>query len=160
MADVLTPEQRRLNMSRVRSRDTKPEQLVRRVIHRRGLRFRLQRRDLPGRPDLVLPRHRAVVFVHGCFWHGHDCPLFKIPSSRPEFWQRKINSNRARDKAASEGLASLAWRRFYVWECALKGPGRLSSEELSDRLESFIRGGENFGEIRGSRIDSAGATSS
>lgn len=90
MADVLTPEQRRLNMSRIRGRDTKPELLLRRGLHARGLRFRLHRKDLPGCPDLVFPRFRVTVFVHGCFWHGHECPMFKWPGTRTDFWRRKM----------------------------------------------------------------------
>ena len=86
MVDVLTPEQRRLNMSRIRGKDTKPELLLRHGLHARGLRYRLHRKDLPGRPDMVFPRYRAAILVHGCFWHGHDCPLFKLPATRREFW--------------------------------------------------------------------------
>src|SRR5262245_20506194 len=93
MADVLTPEQRRLNMSRIRGADTKPERLVRSALHARGFRFRLHRRDLPGKPDLALPRYRAVILVHGCFWHGHKCSLFQLPETRREFWEAKIRGN-------------------------------------------------------------------
>src|ERR1700719_1649815 len=97
MGDVLTPEQRRLNMSRIRGRDTKPELLLRRGLHAAGLRFRLHTERLPGRPGLVFPRYRAAILVHGCFWHGHDCPLFKLPATRSEFWASKIAGNRTRD---------------------------------------------------------------
>jgi DNA mismatch endonuclease (patch repair protein) len=96
MTDVLTPEQRRLNMSRIRGRDTKPELLLRRGLHARGFRFRLNRKDLPGCPDLVFPRFRAVMFVHGCFWHWHDCPMFKWPATRTDFWRKKIEGNTKR----------------------------------------------------------------
>jgi len=89
MVDVLSPEQRRLNMSRIRGRDTKPEMLIRRGLHAQGFRYRLQNRKLPGRPDLVFPRYHAVIFVHGCFWHGHNCPMFKLPGTRQEFWSKK-----------------------------------------------------------------------
>src|ERR1700710_434307 len=91
--DVHSPEVRSHNMSRIRGRDTKPEMLIRRGLHARGFRFRLHARDLPGRPDLVFPKRSAAVLVHGCFWHGHDCPMFHLPATRPEFWQAKINSN-------------------------------------------------------------------
>src|SRR5215471_13052693 len=104
MADVLTPEQRRLNMSRIRGRDTKPELLLRRSLHARGLRFRLHRRDLPGCPDLVFPRFRAAIFVHGCFWHGHTCPMFKMPKTRTVFWRNKIHKNLDRDRTARAKL--------------------------------------------------------
>jgi DNA mismatch endonuclease (patch repair protein) len=137
MVDRLSPEQRSLNMSRVRGKDTAPEITVRRLLHADGLRFRLHRRDLPGRPDIVLPRHRAAVQVHGCFWHGHSCPLFRLPATRTEFWRSKINANRRRDAAAAAALCTLGWRVMVVWECALRGPGRLERAELSRRLRSF-----------------------
>ena len=139
MVDVLTPEQRRHNMSRVRNKDTRPELLLRRGLHGRGLRFRLQRRDLPGRPDLVFPRHRVCLFVHGCFWHGHDCPLFRVPATREEFWRTKIEGNQRRDKLAVAALLNSGWRVMVIWECATRGPGRLPTEELLDRSIKFIR---------------------
>lgn len=113
MVDVLTPEQRQLNMSRIRGRDTKPEMLIRRGLHARGLRYRLQDRSLPGRPDLVFPRHHAVILVHGCFWHGHDCPMFRLPATRREFWSAKIESNRNRDVKAHDALLCLDWAGVY-----------------------------------------------
>ena len=138
MADVLTPAQRRLNMSRIRGRDTKPELLVRRGLHGRGFRYRLHRRDLPGRPDLALPGRRAVVFVHGCFWHGHGCPMCKAPATRPEFWASKIAANRARDLAAIRRLGEAGWRVLVVWECALRGPARLPEGEVLDACAVFL----------------------
>lgn len=149
MADTLTPEQRRLNMSSIRSRDTAPELTVRRALHGRGFRFRLHRRDLPGRPDIVLPRYRTAVFVHGCFWHGHDCPLFKVPASRTEFWTAKVEANRRRDEASLLRLDQLGWRIACVWECALKGPGRLTMTEVSDRLATFILSADKATDIAG-----------
>jgi DNA mismatch endonuclease (patch repair protein) len=125
-------------MAAVRGRDTKPELIIRRGLHARGFRFRLHARELPGRPDLVFPKYRAVVFVHGCFWHGHDCPLFVMPASRTEFWQGKIEANRARDEAALGALASAGWRRAIVWECALKGPGRLGPEAVPEALGAWL----------------------
>jgi DNA mismatch endonuclease, patch repair protein len=151
MADVLTPDLRRLNMSRVRGRDTKPEMLIRRGLHARGLRFRLHRRDLPGRPDIVLPSRNAVLFVHGCFWHGHNCPLFRMPATRPDFWRDKIEANGRRDAAAIAALGGLGWRVGVVWECALRGVGRLSPEILLDWLMDFIAGTQLLIEIRGER---------
>ena len=118
MVDVLTPEQRRLNMSRIRGKDTKPELMLRHGLHARGLRYRLHRKDLPGRPDMVFPRYRAAILVHGCFWHGHDCPLFKLPATRREFWAAKIEGNQARDARDIAGLAAAGWRVLVVWECA------------------------------------------
>jgi len=138
MADVLTAEQRRLNMSHIRGRDTRPEMFIRRGLHARGLRYRLQDRNLPGRPDLVFPKYRAVIFVHGCFWHGHNCSLFRLPATRPEFWTKKINANRIRDARACEDLATLGWRVLIVWECSLKGPSRWSTEKLLDACVAFV----------------------
>jgi DNA mismatch endonuclease (patch repair protein) len=138
MADVLTTEQRRLNMSRIRSKDTKPELLLRRGLHARGLRFRLHRKDLPGRPDMVFPHYRAAVLVHGCFWHGHDCPLFKPPATRREFWEAKIKGNQARDARDLAGLAAAGWRPLVVWECALKGPMRLPADSVLADIVSWL----------------------
>ena len=138
MADVLTSEQRRLNMSRIRGRDTKGEMAIRRGLHARGLRFRLHCKDLPGRPDLVFPRHRAIVFVHGCFWHGHDCPMFRWPQTRKEFWRRKISQNLERDSIALSRLRDQGWRVLTVWECALKGSRRWSLDQVLQHCEDFV----------------------
>lgn len=111
-------EQKRRLMARFRSKDTKPEMLVRRELHRRGYRFRLHRRDLPGKPDIVLPRHAIAIFVHGCFWHQHDgCKIARVPKTRTEFWKMKFDGNRLRDHVAAERLAALGWRVIVLWEC-------------------------------------------
>lgn len=127
-------------MSRIRGKNTRPEMLLRRGLHARGRRFRLHRKDLPGRPDLVFPKHRAVIFVHGCFWHGHDCSLFKRPSTNPEFWTRKIERNRTNDAIAQERLGQQGWRVLTVWECALRGRGRRPLEILLDTVEAWLDG--------------------
>lgn len=147
--DPLTPEQRRLNMSRVRSKDTKPELLIRRALHASGLRYRLHGAKLPGRPDLVFPARRAVVFVHGCFWHGHHCPLFRLPATRTEFWSEKIRKNRARDAIAAAALSSDSWRILTIWECALRGPRRRADSEVAEQARAFIQGDERSAEIEG-----------
>jgi len=139
MTDVLTPEQRSFNMSRIRGRDTKPELLLRRGLHALGFRFRLHRKDLPGRPDLVFPARRAVIFAHGCFWHGHDCPMCRLPATRTSFWQSKIYGNRDRDRRATGALAAAGWRVLVVWECALRGPVRLPEGEALASCASFLR---------------------
>jgi len=149
VGDVLTLEQRRLNMSRIRGRDTKPEMLIRRGLHARGLRYRLQDRTLPGRPDLVFPKYRVVILVHGCFWHGHNCPLFRLPATRADFWNTKISSNRNRDKKSHEALLAEGWRILTVWECSLKGPARWPVEVLLDSCMQFIRGGAETQELIG-----------
>jgi DNA mismatch endonuclease (patch repair protein) len=106
-------------MARVRSANTAPELSVRRALHAAGYRFRLHRRDLPGRPDLVMPKHRMAVFVNGCFWHGHSCPKGRLPKTNEEFWRAKIGRNAARDAAADADLASLGWIVRTIWECDL-----------------------------------------
>ena len=141
MTDVLTPAQRRLNMSRIRGQDTKPEMLVRKGLHARGLRFRLHDRKLPGCPDLVFQRYRAAVFIHGCFWHGHGCALSKIPATRQEFWLKKLGDNVDRDQRAIESLSARGWRVLIVWECALRGPGRGNKGEVIDAVASGICSG-------------------
>ncbi len=124
MVDVVDAATRSRMMSGIRGRNTKPERLIRSLLHRRGFRFRIDVRDLPGRPDIVLPRYHAVVFVHGCFWHGHGCHLFKWPQTRPEFWREKIGRNRGNDERAVEALRAAGWRVAIVWECALRGANR------------------------------------
>src|ERR1035437_3097504 len=149
MADVVTLEQRRFNMSRIRGRDTKPELTLRSGLHGRGLRFRLHRKDLPGCPDLVFPCFGAVVFVHGCFWHGHDCPMFKLPTTRAEFWAAKISANRARDGRARVSLAGAGWRTMVLWECALRGPSRLPAEAVLDDIVGWLHTEEPDGVVQG-----------
>ena len=140
MVDVHTREQRRLNMSRIRGKNTKPELMLRRGMHARGMRFRLHRRDLPGTPDIVFPSRRAAVFVHGCFWHGHACPMFKVPATRTDFWLAKIGSNIRRDAEAFVNLEALGWRTAVVWECALRGPGRQTLEAVVGQVQTFVQG--------------------
>lgn len=149
MADRLTADQRRLNMSRIKSRDTKPELTVRSMLHRRGFRFRLHRRDLPGRPDIVLPKCRAAVLVHGCFWHRHDCPLFVMPATRTEFWSQKLESNRQRDRSQRAALEHAGWRTLVIWECALKGAGRLNENDLANQITGFLSSTESRADIAG-----------
>lgn len=126
--DNLTPDQRSAQMSKVRSKDTKPEMFVRRLVHGMGYRYRLHVGTLPGKPDLVFPSRRKIIFVHGCFWHGHDCPLGRIPKSRVEFWVGKIEANRSRDAVNIGKLERLGWTSLAVWECQLRGAGRLAGK--------------------------------
>ncbi|HDR8959867.1 very short patch repair endonuclease [Burkholderia vietnamiensis] len=142
MVDVLSAEQRRLNMSHIRGRDTKPEMLIRRGLHARGLRYRLHVRTLPGRPDLVFPKYHTVAFVHGCFWHAHGCALSKLPAIRQDFWKKKFEGNSARDRKAIESLHADGWRVLVVWECALRGPRRMLVEDLLDFIVCFVTSGE------------------
>lgn len=138
-------------MSGIRGKNTKQELIVRKALHARGFRYRLHCK-LPGKPDLCLPKYRAVVFVHGCFWHGHDCHLFKWPSTRPEFWREKIGRNTVVDSAAEAKLLANGWRVATVWECALKGRTRLQLEDVVSSLERWLRSDESKLQIEGSRL--------
>jgi DNA mismatch endonuclease, patch repair protein len=110
-------------MSRIRSKDTKPEMLVRRFLHAQGFRYRLHDKRLPGKPDIVLPKYKTVIFIHGCFWHGHEgCKYFVVPKTRTEWWLNKINTNITNDKNAASALMSCGWKVINLWECQLK-PG-------------------------------------
>ena len=121
MADIISPERRSALMSRIRSKDTKIELEVRRGLHALGFRYRPVGAGLPGKPDIVLPKYRTVVFVHGCFWHQHDCHLFRLPKTRTGFWKAKVDANRARDLRVEAQLGELAWHVETVWECELRG---------------------------------------
>lgn len=143
MADIITPEQRSALMSRVRGKDTKIELDVRRGLHKLGLRYRLGGAGLPGRPDIVLPKYKSVVFVHGCFWHGHNCHLFRLPKTRPEFWGPKIGSNRARDERVRYELEAAGWHVETVWECELRGHSPAESSDIITALATRIRTGGN-----------------
>lgn len=125
-------------MRAIRHRDTTPELVVRKALYARGFRYRVNVRKLPGTPDIVLTKYRALIFVHGCFWHGHHCHLFKVPKTRAEFWLAKIESNLKRDIIANENLSAEGWRIAIVWECALKGRYRLSIDCLVDQLSAWV----------------------
>ena len=142
--DVLTPEQRRLVMSRIRGKDTKPEILIRHGLHGRGLRYRLHRPAIPGKPDIVFPKYRTVIFVNGCFWHGHGCSLFRWPKSHATFWRNKIYRNMERDREVRVALKAADWRAIVVWECALRGKYRRRLTEVLSNLEAVIRHGREF----------------
>lgn len=150
MADVVSVEVRSRMMSGIRSTNTKPEMILRRGLHAAGFRFRLHDRRLPGKPDLVFPRFGAVLFAHGCFWHGHDCHLFRLPSTRTEFWQAKIDRNRQVDQRSEDALRALGIRTGIVWECALKGRTRLPLEKVLGTCAAWLRGEEANLEMRGS----------
>ena len=121
MADVHTQKQRSYNMSRIRAKDTKPEMLVRKFLHANGFRYKLHDKTLPGKPDIVLPKYSTVIFVHGCFWHGHtNCKYFKVPKTRTKWWLAKINRNKANDEKAQKALRKEGWKVINIWECSLK----------------------------------------
>jgi len=136
-------------MAAIRGSHTKPELLIRKALHAAGLRYRLHVKDLPGKPDLVFPRHRAVVFVHGCFWHQHDCHLFKWPATRQDFWREKIGRNVINDERAVQALLGMGWRVATIWECALKGRTRPDFDEAMQQLAGWIESDEQTITIRG-----------
>lgn len=134
-------------MSGIRGKDTKPELIIRRGLHKLGFRYRLHVQTLAGCPDLALARHRAVIFIHGCFWHGHDCPLFKWPGTREEFWRAKIEGNRERDIRVSAALAAEHWRVAVVWECAIRG-ARKDASAVVERVATWLNSDEQWIELR------------
>ena len=145
--DVLTPEQRQRCMARIKGRNTKPEVVLRKALFSLGFRYRLHDKRLPGTPDLVFPKYHAVVFVHGCFWHGHECALFVVPATNTAFWMQKIAGNRSRDAKALHELRALGWRVLTAWECALRGRGRLPLDELARSIARWLRSKRHSSEI-------------
>jgi DNA mismatch endonuclease, patch repair protein len=133
--DSLSPERRSWNMSRIRSTDTAPERIVRSVLHSLGYRFRLHKRSLPGRPDIVLAKHKTVIFVHGCFWHRHQgCRFCYTPKSRTDFWSEKFDANKVRDRKRTQDLKDLGWRVLTIWECETK-----HQEVLAETLDKYLK---------------------
>lgn len=153
--DIVPATARSRMISRIRGKNTKPELAIRSALHRRGFRFRLHRRELPGKPDLVFTRLNAVIFVHGCFWHGHDCHLFRWPKSREDFWRAKIGANIERDRNQRKTLAEAGWRIGTVWECALKGKTRLPFDSVVDQCAMWLQSDVKTLEVSG---DEARAT--
>ena len=139
MADKHTPEARRRNMAAVKGKNTKPELQIRKALHGRGFRYGLHNKTLPGKPDLTLPKYGAAVFVHGCFWHGHDCPAFSWPKTREDFWREKIGKNKVRDAANLQALLTARLRVAVVWECAIKGKHKRPVDEVVDALAAWLR---------------------
>lgn len=140
-------------MAGIKGKDTAPEMLIRRGLHARGLRFRLHAPELPGKPDLVFPGRKAAIFVHGCFWHGHDCGLFKWPGSRVEFWRDKISRNVSRDAAAEAALVAAGWRVLVLWECALKGKERRPLPDVLAETVAWLDSDQDRKVIRGAQTD-------
>lgn len=137
MTEKITPETRSRMMAGIRGKDTKPELMVRSHLHRRGFRFRLHHSGLLVRPDIVLPRWGVVIFVHGCFWHGHEgCRYFRLPKTRAKFWDDKIKANACRDRSAEEALVAAGWRVAVIWECRLRGDAGSGLEELTNFIRS------------------------
>jgi DNA mismatch endonuclease (patch repair protein) len=149
MVDVVTPDVRSRMMAGIKGKNTKPELLIRKKLFEKGFRYRLHVRNLPGKPDLVFPRYKAVIFIDGCFWHGHDCHLFKWPKSREEFWHKKITGNQLADKRTRGALCKQGWRILTVWECAIKGRTRLDIDAIAGRIEKWLLSANKSRKIKG-----------
>lgn len=158
MTDVLSPTQRSHCMSRIRGKNTKPEQLIRKGLFVLGFRYRLHQRNLPGRPDLVLSKHKAVIFVHGCFWHKHECDLFKWPKANSGFWRRKITGNCANDEKNLTQLRLAGWRTLIIWECAIRGKHRVDFPKVIARVARWLDSQQNQLEISASNKTSRRST--
>lgn len=155
MVDVVSIEKRSQMMAGIKSKNTKPEILVRKILHLGGYGFRLHRKELPGKPDIVLTKWKCVIFVHGCFWHGHErCPLYRPPKSRSFFWDTKISKNKARDDHVRSEYDRIDWRYLEIWECALKGRARLGGPEFQSKIFEAVENckQQNF-EVRGYEVE-------
>lgn len=150
MVDIVSAAKRSEMMAGIRGKNTKPEMTVRKLLHAAGFRFRLHDKQLPGKPDIVLPKWQTVIFVHGCFWHGHEnCRIFRLPKSRQDFWKSKITDNTDRDKVVRRALTEAGWKIVVIWECSMKGKGRLNSADLITALTNAVRHPMLLAEIRG-----------
>ena len=149
MTDIVDKSVRSRMMSGIRGKNTIPEILIRKALFNRGFRYRIHYSNLPGKPDIVFSKYKAIVLINGCFWHGHSCHLFKWPKTRPEFWEKKITGNIERDRKRMLEYHQLGWRVFIVWECALKGKLRQPLDQVIDIIETWLRDGSADSEITG-----------
>lgn len=147
MTDVHSKLVRKKNMRAVRSTNTKPELFIRKLLHGAGFRYRLHVKTLPGKPDIVLPKYKTVIFVHGCFWHMHDCGLFRLPSTRTIWWKKKLSENRLRSDTTEDLLREQGWRVAVVWECSIKGKEKLEPDEILDKFTSWLSSNTSYLEI-------------
>lgn len=152
MADIVDKKTRSRMMSGIRGKNTKPEIIIRKALFSKGFRYRLHDRKLPGKPDLVLPKYHSVILINGCFWHGHDCYLFKLPESNTEFWKNKIVQNCQNDKKAIAELKRMGWRVLTIWECAIRGRNKIGLDKVIDLTSNWIKkGSKSVHEIRGKK---------
>lgn len=148
LPDIVDRETRSRMMSGIRSRNTRNEIIVRKKLFSRGFRYRINDRKLPGTPDIVLQKYNAIIFIHGCFWHGHSCTLFRLPSTNIQFWNDKISGNQKRDKLVIAKLRENSWRIAIIWECALKGEKEIAIDDIIERLADWIKGNRELLEIQ------------
>ena len=153
MADIVKKEKRSKMMSNIKGKNTKPEMLVRKSLFEIGYRYRLHNNKIPGKPDIMLPKYKVVILVNVCFWHRHDCHLFKLPKTRTEFWKEKLRSNEERDTVNFQKLLDLGYRIATVWECSLKGKLKLPLDKITKNLDSFIQSSDKTISIHGSGKD-------
>jgi DNA mismatch endonuclease, patch repair protein len=151
MVDVVSAAKRSEMMAGIKGKDTRGELAIRRGLHRLGFRYQLHRKDLPGRPDLVFPKYGAVIFINGCFWHAHNCHIFKWPSTRTDFWKDKIGKNRIRDTKNMENCMHSGWRVLVIWECALKGKTRRNLNEVIHTTANWLLYDSQSAEIEGKK---------
>ena len=149
MTDIVDEKTRSKMMSGIRGKNTKPELLVRKGLHKRGYRYKLHDKRLPGKPDLVFPKFKAAIQVNGCFWHRHNCHIFKWPKSRTDFWKHKILGNVERDERQQNELESAGWRVLVVWECCFKGKTRLPVDQCIDMIVTWLESETTSAEIKG-----------
>ena len=151
MADIVSPNVRSRMMSGIQGKNTKPEIIIRKGLHAAGFRYRIHDKRLPGKPDMVFPKHRAVILANGCFWHKHNCHLFKWPSTRKEFWKNKLERNYEKDKENIRLLQDKGWRVLVIWECALKGKERLPLQTIINKTSRWLLSDISKMEIRGKK---------
>jgi len=151
MTDVHTLEQRAYNMSRIKSKNTRPELEIRKLLFKRGFRYRLHRKDLPGKPDLVFTKYKAVIFINGCFWHYHNCRLFKMPETRKAWWKKKLTKNKMRDKKKLSQLLNGGWRVMIIWECSFRGKKKIEPDkiiQITNSISKWLKSNQDLSEIK------------
>lgn len=147
MVDKVSTEQRSKNMSRIRGRNTRLELVIRKGLHGRGFRYRLHAPTLPGKPDMMFPKSKTVIFINGCFWHGHDCALFREPKTNVEFWRQKISKNRENDRKNIKSLQASGWRVLTIWECSIRN-NKKNIDKIIDDIVAWLNSVEKIGNIR------------
>lgn len=149
MPDIVDAKTRSRMMSGIRAKDTRPEMIVRRGLHKKGFRYRIHDKNLTSKPDLHFPKHKAVIFVHGCYWHFHGCNLSKLPSSNRSFWKKKFEANEARDQRAIKNIEKANLRHLVIWECSMRGSQKIGEVAVIDKAEKWLLSDKQSGEISG-----------